>query len=177
MLNTIKIELNEGISNLKNELNALKEDLQTHISKQDTINSELVSQTSTIINMQAQSASKDKSQSEVVELQTNFFLLEGKITQIEAKVTENFKKMMSEFDKVSARFEAEFKCSNVFMQNRLRLREHLSSRRCLLLYWSTGRLFERRRVRASSRLCCRRVRFELCRSVSHRSFRLLVGPR
>jgi hypothetical protein len=82
MLNTIKIEINEGISNLKTELNALREELQSHIVKQEAINSEIVSQTSTIINIQAQGKEKNQREGDFAELQTNFFLLEGKITQI-----------------------------------------------------------------------------------------------
>ena len=88
MLNIVKAQISSDIVSIKSELHFLKEQFE----RQEAANNELRSQTNGSLNFNSQfSNGKDKLKSgEISELQTNYFLLQGKINDIETKLHDKF---------------------------------------------------------------------------------------
>lgn len=97
LLTSLKKEIYEDINSIRVEFQSLREEIKNQNGRQETVNAELRSL-----------ATRDK-KSDFAELQTHFFLLEGKLTQVEAKVADNCQRLTAEVEKLASRLDSELK--------------------------------------------------------------------
>lgn len=97
LISIVKKEFKEEINAVKQELTAFREEVKNQRNKQEQANSEL----RLARGSQSSNHSRKSVDTDLSELQKDFFLLEGKMKQIQSSIHDRFSIFRQDIDKVS----------------------------------------------------------------------------